>query len=192
VGLRENLAAVDSFEQHLVKVYAGHRKRKTRALHLITSHGTMASILALVHGMGVPQYILVGLLLSFYFQKAPGRWVLPIAAASTVGICLHVYTAFFASASITRDLSVFLLFGLPEHFSHAWFDDGAKQLVTRGRRGFDKVFAILTDVIALGPMTFLCLNEADFLGVGAESLSDLEQKGERLLQSLSHAEKRDR
>jgi hypothetical protein len=188
VGCRD-AAGSDGFEDHLVKLFAGHTKRRTRTVHLITSHAMVATILAAIyHATGVSLVYLPLCLWSFFLWKAHGRWLLASCAACTVGSCLWIYTAIFSTAGIRTDFAIFLCFGLLELACHSWFDDGDRNLITRKRKpGLDKVNGVLFDVIALGPMCFLQLNAGDYLEdytpfVGTTAV--LRRKSVALLESL--------
>jgi hypothetical protein len=172
-----------AFRFHLVNVLAGHRKRKTRILHVVTTTGqvvTFVSAVCLLVPHPLTLWVLLGAILAFYVTKG-GKECLAaaVAASSLISACSVLYTAWLVSRTEFRGVAnflVYLAFGVPETLSHKWFDDGDQNLVTQRRKpGFDKICGVLIDVILTGPLVFVQLGLTEAAAAGAGGGADFAQ-----------------
>ena len=178
----------DAFGAHVLLVLSGHRKRGTRLVHLCTSHGMASTLLFLAHALtAVPLSALLALLWLYYTAFSRGRLVLATWSVSCTACAASVYFARVAAVQrpLMTNFCAFLAFGLPEHFSHAIFSDGDRNLVTRHCRvGLDKVRGILFLVVLPSPLCFWHLLASDIGGIGAPPMAELQERANTLLRQV--------
>ena len=180
----------DAFSAHALLVLSGHRKRATRLVHLCTSHGMVSTLLFLAHTLtAAPLPALLTLLWLYYAAFSRGRLVLATWSVACTACAASLYFARVAAAQrpLATNLCAFLAFGLPEHFSHALFGDGDRNLVTRHcRSGLDKVRGILFLVVLPSPLCFWHLLASDIRlgGVGAPAMAELQARASTLLRQV--------
>jgi len=139
----------ESFRRHLLLVLAGHRKLPTRLVHVVTATGMVSALLCAVHATTKMRFVwlLVGIQSLFLyraFQGAPqplflGLWTTAAIGVSAVIIFSPQLSLGTDYSSVGRCLLLFVAIGLPEHCSHHLFDDGDRNLITKGKTGLSKV-----------------------------------------------------
>ena len=158
------MADMHSFRGHLLLVLAGHRKLPTRLIHVLTATGMVSALLCALHvATTVPVFWLLVAIAAIFlhraFQGAPqplvlGLWTTAAVAVNTVVMLALLRVMTDDDISMGRCLLVFVAIGVPEHYSHRLFDDGDRNLITRGKTGPSKVWAIVWDVILPSPLFF--------------------------------------
>jgi hypothetical protein len=154
---------VDEYRIHKLQVLAGHGKRNTRLLHLITTQGMLAFLLLLLteHTYMPAWFLCGGLLLSNLRQaqrsgNMQSRFRLHVAIGSwlTTGLVFLCLLTMWPWTGVMGILGGFLGCGLPEQYSHQLFGDADLNLVTADLRGLQKARAILYRVMLPAPVYF--------------------------------------
>ena len=167
----------DAFTLHALKLLYGHRKRGTRLVHLVCSHLSVATLLCAMHAAThIALNPLCFCVFVAYARLGCGRLSVGVLSSTVVSL-----TALWLSTADTLTLLLsWILCGVVELGSHRWFDDGERNVITRHRKGADKVLAVVLDVIFPAPMFFLHLALVDFGLVNGQSIAALAARAEKM------------
>ena len=151
-----------NFSQRLRLILQGHKKKKTQILHMVTTHVCVTSILYMVSRLFNVSILSILMCLIVYYTYEFGSSNIKkmhalsiVYSAVSMYISCYIYDFYMNDHAIYYSFAVYFIFGLLEHYSHLAFDDGDMNLITKGKKGIDKVKGIILDVILPGPLIFL-------------------------------------